>query len=219
MEKDKDGDMSNIPDIIFRTDNEFDIPMLDIERQARFAELPWARWGHGARSTNYRGGTLHFYTDDYKFSGLWKRPDMVVNTGVVSVVECNYSSTDGTPRVLFLEKLYRKRWMSCYWQSYGIDIIVDLYVARKFSEDVFLGVPEGWGAYCTRYDEELTVKEYERALFHAGRNKILFVVYGGGNRGREYCHSIGGIHIEDGTTIVRKMIRPSRAEREEMENG
>ena len=55
-----------IPDCLFPTDNELEIPCLLSDVQPKYIEIPFYCFGEQARTTNMNGsGTLHFYTDDY----------------------------------------------------------------------------------------------------------------------------------------------------------
>jgi hypothetical protein len=113
------------------------------------AVLPFKKWGALARNKRMEG-TYHFYTDDYKFSGLWANPGQLIDTHCVCAVEPNYSTALDTPVVLFMADLYKKRWLARYWQSHGIKIFVDLNVEPDFLEYSFVGVPLGWSAYAVR---------------------------------------------------------------------
>lgn len=182
-----------VPDERFYTDNDYDIPVLDIDKQADSCEIPWIKWGTKARSTYLKSGTVHFYTDDYKFTGIWRSPEKLVNTGVCTAVEVNYSNHDQTPRAVFLESLYKKRWLSRFWQKHGILIVVDLFVNPRFARDNLIGVPSGWRAYCTRYtphDHRQVWRDWELACNHAGTDKILFITYGGGRQGEKFARVI-----------------------------
>lgn len=182
-----------VPDEIFYSDNDFDIPCLLLDKQGDSCEAPYIKWGVSARKNNFKSGTVHFYTDDYKFTGLWRNPEKLVNTGICQAVEVNYSNHDQTPRAVFLNSLYQKRWLSRFWQKHGILIIVDLFVNPKFAYDNLIGVPKGWKAYCTRFtahDHNQAWFDYELACEHAKTKDVLFVTYGGGKAGREFAQAI-----------------------------
>jgi hypothetical protein len=140
---------TDVGDWIFPTDNDFSIPLLSKDLQPRGLELPTNRWGARARRDRIEGGTFHFYTDDYRFEALWKSPAPVVNSGAHAVAETNFSTNDEMPLAVFLWHLYRKRWLSRYWQSYNVEIWADLAVAPRYRQYALLGVPAGWRAYAT----------------------------------------------------------------------
>lgn len=140
--------MEPAKDILFPSDNLYDIPCLRLDRQAGHLELPFVPYGTGRR--NKRVATLHFYVDDYRFNALWKNPAKIFDNNPAAAVECNYSLFDTTPLAFGLQFIYQKRWMARYWQENGIRIYVDLNVSSKFFEYNRMGVPDGWNAFATR---------------------------------------------------------------------
>jgi hypothetical protein len=179
---------SGVPDSLWPTDNEWGIPLLSIERQADAFDLPIETWG--AKGRKVAAGTYHFYTEDYRFAAIWDRPGQLVAAGCVNAVEPNFSVYDQVPRAVALWATYRKRWLARYWQSQGIRIFVDLNVARPYDDLNLLGVPKGWRAYATRgYTSRLDMlaEELEIARTHAGTRDVLFMVYGGGDKVRQWC--------------------------------
>lgn len=194
-----------VPDAIWSTDNELEIPMLDVNMQAKAVDLPFVGWGSISRKRRIRG-TWHFYTDDYRFEGLWKKPAEIVNTYCVNCVEPNFSVYNQMPFAVAVWGTYRKRWIARWWQSRGIKIFVDLNVAEKFAKLNLIGVPKGWNAYATRgYSARLdaTEREYALACEHAGKENILFVVYGGGKAVQEYCRQRGWLWFDETMTERR----------------
>lgn len=187
-----------IPDSLWPTDNEWGVPLLDIERQADAFDLPIETWGAKGRSRS--AGTYHFYTEDARFNGLWSRPDMLVRAGCINAVEPNFSVFDQVPRAVALWATFKKRWLGRYWQSQGIRLFVDLNVARPYDDINLMGVPRGWLAYATRgYGGrlEMTGEELEIARTHAGTASVLFMVYGGGAAVRAWCEANGAVWVAE----------------------
>lgn len=198
-----------IPDAKFPTDNEFDIPLLSREYEARWLDLPVAVWG-SVKRTAQMPGTWHFYTDDYRFERIWERPYEVPETGCMAVIEPNFTISEQMSRATVLYNIYRKRWLARYWQTFGIRVLVDLNVSVNRYEVNFLGVPVGWKAYATRgYTERLDdlKYEFEIACKHAWSEEILFVVVGGGQAVKSYCEFRGWTHIQERADIVREQRR------------
>lgn len=189
------------PDAIFPSSNEFGIPDLRLSYQAKFVEPPIVRWGRFSRhnSANY-AAMFHFYTDDYKFSALWKDPTPLVISGCKSVIEPNISLCREYPLARVLWEVYKKRWLSCYLGNYNIGVIVDLNVPQEFDEINLLGVPDGWGAYSTRHYAEFGTDELDRqfalAAQKAQSEDIIFMICGGGSNVKEYCNLKGWHHID-----------------------
>lgn len=187
-----------VPDALWPSDNAWDIPMLDLSMQATALELPVAKWGSLARAGLMKG-TWHFYCEDYKFNGLWSNPATVVNTRCVAAIEPNFSTNEDMPQAATIWGIYRKRWLSRYWQSQGIRILVDLNVTPGAAELNLAGVPRGWGAFATRgySDDRLHQlnEQYALAVEIAAGRTPLFVVIGGGEQVQRACKFYGWVYL------------------------
>lgn len=183
---------SDVPRTVFNSDNDWGIPSLNDRLCADFIDLPLVQWGTRSRR-NKMNGVWGFYVDDYRFNGLWSNPQTVINTGCISVIEPNFSIFPYTPPAEALYQIYKKRYLARLWQELaGIKIFVDLNVPLEFQELNFLGVPKGWRAYATRgYSDRLELLNEEHALAkkHASGNDLLFIVYGGGIKVKDWCIS------------------------------
>jgi Domain of unknown function (DUF4417) len=196
----------DVPDALFPTDNDWQVPLLDLQRQAEAVDLPVVTWGSVARTRRMRG-TWHFYCDDYRYEALWDDPSPVVNSGCASAVEPNFSIYQQTPRAVALYRIYQKRWIGRWWQSEGVKLFVDLNVSGGFEDLNLLGVPEGWRSYATRgYADQLdaTEAEYTRACQRAGSEDLLFLVYGGGKAVAERCGKRGWVHVGEHMDRVKE---------------
>lgn len=194
-----------VPDALFPSDNDFGIPLLNVHKQAEYIVLPMTRWGSVKRTTTMEG-TWHFYSEDYRFSGLWKNPNALVETGCVGIVEPNYSCYEQMPLAVGLYRIYQKRWLACYWQSKGINVIVDLNVSSVYKKVNLLGVPKGWNAFATRgYSDRVTEinDEYALACEHSHRKDILFFVYGGGKAVLQECQKHGYVWLPEESDVAR----------------
>lgn len=189
--------MEPVKDILYPSDNRYDIPCLRLDRQAGHLELPFVPYGTGRR--NKRVATLHFYVDDYRFNALWKNPAKIFDNNPAAAVECNYSLFDTTPLAFGLQFIYQKRWMARYWQENGIRIYVDLNVSSKFFEYNRMGVPDGWNAFATRGalgGLELLKAKFNQARQISGLDFPNLIVYGGGKEVHDFCcrHSLLYVH-------------------------
>ena len=197
---------NEVPDALFPTDNEWDIPTLFLPLQADFVDLPVRGWGSIKRKTMMRG-TWHFYVDDYKFAAIWKLPDVVLNTAAVSVVEVNFTTEDQMPMAVGLYRTMQKRWLARYWQSQGLRVFVDLNVAKKFDEINQLGVPKGWKSFATS-GADYAIDRLEAQWVIAeriadGNGPINFLVYGGGPKVAALCAERGWVRIPDARNAAR----------------
>lgn len=192
--------MSEVPDALFPSSNDWGIPDLKLDMQADYIDLPVAVWGQFARTRKHRG-TYHFYADDYRFNGLWKEPDKIVKSGCVTVIEPNFSTSQDQPLAVTIWETYRKRWLSRYWQENGIRVLVDLNVAPNAEAINMSGVPYGWKAYATRVHvgtrEKALDAQHKLAEAYAGTDDLLFVVYGNSKAVKLICEDRGWIYLKE----------------------
>lgn len=123
-----------VADQLFPTDNDFEIPTLDINMQAHEAQIPFLCFGEQKRTFNLNGkGTLHFYTDDYRFTSVFEHPEKIYKQHHPAyIVEPNFSLYNETPISFGMQALYKKRWIARVMQTKGIGVFVDLNVAQKW---------------------------------------------------------------------------------------
>ena len=187
------------PDCLFPTDNNLEIPELRSDMQAEFCEIPFVCFGETARTYQMKGtGTLHFYTDDYRFNSLYDHPDKILRMDPSNIVEPNYSVFTDTPIAFGLQAIYRKRWIARMMQEHGIRVFVDLNVAPKYYQVNLYGVPQGWRSFCTRGSEDRMSQldnEFNLAKMRRGGDDILFVCYGGGEKCREWCQVHHAVYV------------------------
>lgn len=186
-------------DRLYNSDNEFDIPILLLDKQPKNGVLlPFAAWGADSRLRKDIQ-TYCFYVEDYRFEAIWKDPVKVLESGCVAVVEPNLSLFDTTPIAYGLQQIYKKRWIARYFQECGIDVYADLNVARKFYKYNQLGIPKGYNAFATRgYTdrEEYLKEEIQIAREISGLQTPNMIVYGGGAKIEKIAKENGLIYIE-----------------------
>lgn len=199
-EQEPDLTRADVPDAVFATDNEYGIPTLNLALQATMLEAPVLLWGALARRTQTTG-TYAFYVDDWRFNALWTDPSPVVNSGCHAVIEPNITISPIMPKAVALYRMYQKRWVTRFWQEFGIKTLVDLNVPEPWlSEIALLGVPKGWRSYATHgnaNDCPSTLAEYETARKHADGADVLFVVYGGGKAAKAQCLERGWVYVPE----------------------
>lgn len=183
----------NLSEIVWPSASKAGIPELDLDMQADNIPEPFRIWGDEKRSA-YMPGTYAFYTEDYKFSGLWQQPDKLLLSGCRVAVEPNFSVRPRMPFPVAIYEIFRKRWLARYWQSQGIHIIVDMNVAPCYLALNLVGVPKGWRYYATRAhkgEADVLEKVYELCAYHAG-TEPTFLVYGGADgRTQAQCKERG----------------------------
>ena len=190
-----------IPDTLFATDNDWEIPVLDDSMQALEVALPMHKWGEQARVTDLKGnGTVHFFTDDYKFQTLYEHPERLYKAHPRNIVEPNFSLYLDMAPAFGLQAIYKKRVIARMMQDRGIRVFVDLNVAQKFIKLNLIGVPRGWRSFATRgYSDRLGGLELEFRIAEASASlagrKPLFLVYGGGMKCKDFCKEVGAVYI------------------------
>lgn len=203
-----DYSLTPFKDDLFSSDNDLEIPVLDINKQADSCEIPFLCYGEQKRSYDMKGnGTLHFYTDDYRFNSVFENPLNVLKHHPRQIVEPNYSLYADTPIAYGLQQIYKKRWVARALQERGVRVFVDLNVNSKFYKLNFIGVPLGWSSFCTRgYSDRLHYLEfeYEMANAYSGGNKLTFVIYGGGEKCRRFAQERGCVYITPVVVIRNK---------------
>lgn len=175
----------HLDDVVYPTDNDFDIPALRLELAAPSVLGNVWLWGTSARQTPRPHDTYVFYTKDQKFTALIKHPESIVVSRCAAIVEPNFSTCERTRFPTGLYGIYLKRKIAYYVQTKGIKIVVDLTVHPKFADVNLLGVPEGWPSYAVRPNKAFgtsawLVACYELARHHSGLDRPYFFVYGGG---------------------------------------
>lgn len=203
-EEDDDGEekSDNVPiilDVLFPSDNDYEIPVLDIDLQGGRLELPVTPWGANSRLT-VGVNTYHFYVDDYRFEALFKDPVKLVLSNCKNIVEPNCSLHDQTPIAWGLQLIYKKRWLARYMQDLGVRVYVDLNVSRKFAEYNLLGVPKGWNAFFTRGLTDMADAlslDLELARRVSGKDTPNLIVYGGGKKAEKFCQENGLLYVTD----------------------
>lgn len=199
-----------IPDCLFPTDNSWEIPVLDESMQAQDVAIPMLTFGEQKRTLNMQGnGTLHFYTDDYRFQSVYEHPEKILQHHPRNIVEPNFSLYLDMAPAFGLQAIYKKRVVARMMQDRGIRVFVDLNVAQKFIKLNLIGVPVGWRAFATRgYSDRLPGLELEyriaEASAAAGGRKPLFVCYGGGKKCQDFCKEVGAVYITPNIVLKKK---------------
>lgn len=195
----KSGFKDKLVDVLYESDNEFEIPNLRMDMQAGNLELPFSPWGANSRLRK-DVSTYHFYVDDYRFESLFKDPIKLLMSGCKSIVEPNCSLHDQTPIAYGLHLIYKKRWLSRWMQECGVRVYADLNVSHKFIEYNKMGIPKGYNAFFTRgldgWIDSLKL-DFTVAKEISGLDRPNLIVYGGGRRIQEFCRENGLLYVTD----------------------
>lgn len=190
---------SMFKDVLYESNNVFEIPNLLLEMQAGKVELPFTPWGANSRLRK-DVATYHFYVDDYRFEALFKDPIKLLTSGCKAIVEPNCSCHDQTPVAWGIQLIYKKRWLSRYLQECGIKVYADLNVSHKFIEYNKMGIPKGYNAFFTRGTDgwmESLKSDLKVAQEISGLERPNLIVYGGGKTIQEFCRQNGLLYMAD----------------------
>lgn len=193
---------------LFISNNDWGVPLLDINMQCLKKHTLIETWGRNSRHNTRMPGMWHFYTDDYRFTGIWRDPDVLVKTGAMAAIEPNFSTSDIHPKAEVLYNIWRKRWLAKYWQFNGIETVVDLNVDMDFWELNLLGVPKGWKSYATRWYARFDdiYWQFEQAKKHAESDDITFFVFETKTKDvEEICKKHGWIFVPMFSNVMRGM--------------
>ena len=197
---------SMFKDVLYESDNVFEIPNLLLDMQAGKVELPLSPWGANSRLRK-DVATYHFYVDDYRFEALFKDPINLLTSGCKAVVEPNCSCHDQTPVAWGIQLIYKKRWLSRYFQECGIKVYADLNVSHKFIEYNKMGIPKGYNAFFTRGLDgwmESLKSDLQVAQEISGLEKPNLIVYGGGTEIQKFCREHGLLYVTDFINAKKK---------------
>lgn len=197
---------SMFKDVLYPSDNKFEIPNLLLEEQAGKLELPLSPWGANSRLRK-DVTTYHFYVDDYRFEALFKDPIKLLTSGCKAVVEPNCSCHDQTPIAWGIQLIYKKRWLCRYLQECGIKVYADLNVSHKFIEYNKMGIPKGYNAFFTRGLDgwmESLKSDLQVAQEISGLETPNLIVYGGGDEIQEFCRKHGLLYVTDFINAKKK---------------
>jgi len=195
----------------FPSSNSLGVPDLllgEVDACPPAVPAPLVTWGAISRRSAMPGMWL-FYVDDYRFAGLWSDPDALLRTTAVAAAEVNFTIGEDTPRAEALWHLYRKRWLSRYWQAHQVSVWVDVHVAHAHESVALLGVPTGWQRWVTS-GMGRTVHELDHELAmvveHTCGNPYTLLVYGGGAASEQWCAGRANVvHIKHRTHGTRKL--------------
>lgn len=197
---------SMLGDVLYESDNIYEIPNLLLEMQAGKVELPLSPWGANSRLRK-DVATYHFYVDDYRFEALFKDPIKLLTSNCKAVVEPNCSCHDQTPIAYGISLIYKKRWLCRYLQECGIKVYADLNVSHKFIEYNKMGIPKGYNAFFTRGLDgwmESLKSDLKVAQEISGLERPNLIVYGGGDEIKAFCREHGLLYVTDFINAKKK---------------
>lgn len=176
----------------FSTNPVTGIPVL-LPRFSSELTLPFVAWGSRSRYAAFTG-TYHFFVDDFRFEALWNCPDKItgLNFKETILVEPDFSIPDDSDFPIFLYQLYRRRYLSRYWQSLGFRIIPNISAHSEFVSSVFDGISKDCQLYVT--SGIATIPDLVSMQFDFIPSDSASLIVCGGNKAvRSFCESTNRI--------------------------
>jgi hypothetical protein len=133
-------DVLNVRTGIFPSSNSYGIPDMRTANCIPKTLTPFPQHPSG------KNEGCHFFLDDYRFERVWNRPGFYLPKLKLfyTVLTPDFSLYTDYPHAVNIWNTYRNRWMGCFWQSHGLEVIPTLSWANVDSFDyAFLGVPHG----------------------------------------------------------------------------
>lgn len=131
------------------------------------------------------GAACHFFLDDYRFERVWNRPTVYLDrlTAYDAVLTPDFSLYADWPSAMNIWNTYRNRWLGCFWQSHGINVIPTIgWAGPESFAYAFLGVPRGSMVAIANPDlrHKAVLARFVLGLHHMIRTiaPCLVIVYG-----------------------------------------
>ena len=160
---------------MFPSDNAYGIPTL-----ARAEVIParLVEWGSRPRllaASEEPGAAVHFFVDDYRFESVWNQPgrSLEVLARVGCVLSPDFSLWRDMPIVMQQWNVYRSRWMGCYWQARGLEVIPTVSWSHAY-DFCYAGIPPGSVVAIASVGVKKDLEA--RRLFAAGYARMLDVL-------------------------------------------
>lgn len=101
-------------------------------------------WNASDASRNHPSAGIHFFLDDYRFEGVWNRPERYVDriSRYGCVLTPDFSLYRDMPMPMQMWNVYRSRAVGNYWQRMGLSVIPTLQWSTPDSYEFALaGLP------------------------------------------------------------------------------
>jgi hypothetical protein len=134
----------NLQHAYFGTDGKYDIPKLIGSQRTDIPEL--VKFRHARTAENKADKGVHFFIDDFRFTGLWNKPQMYLDLlrQFRFVLSPDFSLYTDFPKAIQIYNHYRKHWLGAYWEENGIEVIPTIGWSDESSFDwCFDGEPVG----------------------------------------------------------------------------
>jgi hypothetical protein len=119
---------------------------------------------------------VHFFLDDYKFEQIWTNPRKYIELFQYyeGVIAPTFSVWDNQPYALNVFNMYRSRWLTRFFQSCGIPVLVDArWAGEKTYDFCFSGIEKNSPVILNTVGTKMVEN---RKLFVSGFEQMLRVI-------------------------------------------
>jgi hypothetical protein len=160
----------------FPADNHWGIPTIARQHiRPPACLLPWGSRPQLLSVPPASRTAIHFFLDDYRFESLWRNPAR--NLDALSQIGCvlspDFSIWREMPVALQIFQVYRNRWLGCFWQARGLQVIPTVSWAQA-DDFCFAGIERGSVVAISSVG---VVRDREaHKLFRAGLERMLEII-------------------------------------------
>lgn len=129
---------------LFPSDNEYGIPVMTNNGSIPAQLIQWGSRPKLMEVQEDGNTAVHFFLDDFRFESLWNNPernlDVLMRIGMV--LSPDFSLWRDMPLAMQIWNVYRNRWLGCFWQGHGIQVIPTISWSEPH-DFCFAGVAQG----------------------------------------------------------------------------
>lgn len=162
------------------------------EVKAYKGEIPLSLTPYSMKDTGNKNGAVHFYIDDYRFTGMYTWNHLAQFTEKVApynmVIAPDFSLYLDQSLALNIFQLYQNRVVSVYWQNLGLQVIPSVSWGNADSfEYCFDGLPQYsilsmGGLGNSHHESMIELWEYGVHLTIERLHPIALIIYGAPKR-------------------------------------
>ena len=156
----------------------YDIPQLQPISEKEIGYInEWIGFNYVLSDKAPEGKAVHFFIDDYQFQRLWNNPEKYIEKlkRYEAVLTPDFSPYGDMPMATQIFNHYRKHWVGCLLQEYGVKVIPTIRASRdERSFEWYLdGEPKG-GVVCisSMWTADKEAREYFLREFETMRQTL-----------------------------------------------
>ena len=156
----------------------YDIPQLQTISEKEIGYInEWIGFNYVLSDKAPEGKAVHFFIDDYQFNRLWNNPEKYIEKlkRYEAVLTPDFSPYGDMPMATQIFNHYRKHWVGCLLQEYGVKVIPTIRASRdERSFEWYLdGEPKG-GVVCisSMWTADKEAREYFLREFETMRQTL-----------------------------------------------